>query len=111
MNIQNLKVIKNKDYLLLENNGFQFGNNNMYFYTLALQEEYRDIDAVDVLMQQFSSWINTERKKGKRITSCISEAITVDGIKTLKAMGMKPKDVDENGLGIYYSPDFLNTYI
>ena len=83
----------------------------MYFYTLALQEEYRDTGAIDILMQQFSAWINLENQKGKKIRSCISEAITTDGIKTLLAMGMLPKDVDENGLGIYYSPDCLNSYI
>lgn len=105
------EYLRTKDYLLLENNGFQVGNNNMYFYTLALQEEYRDIGAIDILMQQFSAWVNIERQKGKRITSCISEAITNDGIKTLQAMGMLPQDVDENGLGIYYSPDCLNSYI
>lgn len=77
------EYLRTKDYLLLENNGFQVGNNNMYFYTLALQEEYRDIGAIDILMQQFSAWVNIERQKGKRITSCISEAITNDGIKTL----------------------------
>ena len=77
------EYLRTKDYLMLENNGFQVGNNNMYFYTLALQEEYRDIGAIDILMQQFSAWVNIERQKGKRITSCISEAITNDGIKTL----------------------------
>ena len=105
------EYLRTKDYLLLENNGFQIGDNNMYFYTLALQEEYRDTGAIDILMQQFSAWINLENQKGKKIRSCISEAITTDGIKTLLAMGMLPKDVDENSLGIYYSPDCLNSYI
>lgn len=105
------EYLKTKDYLLLENKGFQVGDNNMYFYTLALQEKYRDIGAVNILMQQFSAWLNIERQKGKTISSCISEAITTDGIKTLRAMGMLPQDVDENGLGIYYSPDCLNSYI
>lgn len=83
----------------------------MYFYTLAIQEEYRDTGAVKILMQQFADWLNREKQKGKNIISCISEAVTLDGIKTLLTMGMVPKDIDENGLGIYYSPDCLKNYI
>lgn len=103
--------MKTKDYLILENNGFQIGDNNMYFYTLAIQEKYRGTGAVKILMQQFSDWLNKEKQKGKNISSCISEAVTLDGIRTLLTMGMIPKNVDENGLGIYYSPDCLNGYI
>ena len=103
--------LKTKDYLALKNQGLRVGNNNMYFYTLAIDKEYRDTEAVKILMRQFCSWINQEQKKGKKIVSCISEAITEDGIKTLHTMGMIPKDIDENGLGIYYSPDCLNNYI
>lgn len=103
--------LKTKDYLILENKGFQIGDNNMYFYTLAIQEKYRNTGAVKILMCQFSNWINKEKQKGKNISSCISEAVTADGIRTLLKMGMLPKDVDENGLGIYYSPDCLNDYI
>ena len=103
--------LKTKNYLLLENNGLQIGDNNMYFYTLALQEKYRNTGAVKTLMKQFSYWINQEKRKGKNITSCISEAVTKDGIKTLLTMGMKPQDINEDGLGIYYSPDCLNNYI
>jgi len=103
--------LKTKDYLILENKGFQIGDNNMYFYTLAIQERYRGTEAVKILMQQFSDWLNKEKQRGKNIKSCISEAITLDGIRTLLTMGMIPKDVDENGLGIYYSSDCLNNYI
>ena len=105
------EYLRTKDYLILENEGFKIGDNNMYFYTLALDEKYRNSSAVKMLMQQFCTWINQEKSKGKNISSCISEAITEDGIKTLLLMGMMPKDVDENGLGIYYSPDGLNNYI
>lgn len=61
------EYLRTKDYLLLENNGFQVGNNNMYFYTLALQEEYRDIGAIDILMQQLSAWVNIERQKVREL--------------------------------------------
>lgn len=105
------EYLRTKDYLILENEGFQIGDNNMYFYTLALDEKYRNSSAVKMLMQRFCAWINQEKRKGKNISSCISEAITEDGIRTLLLMGMIPKDVDENGLGIYYSPDCLNSYI
>lgn len=103
--------LETKDYLILENKGFQIGDNNMYFYTLAIHEKYRDTGAIKILMQQFSEWLNEEKQKGKHISDCISEAVTMDGIKTLLTMGMLPKDVDENGLGIYYSPDCLDDYI
>ena len=105
------EYLRTKNYLILENEGFKVGDNNMYFYTLALDEKYRNSSVVKMLMQRFCTWINQERIKGKNISSCISEAITEDGIRTLLLMGMKPKDVDENGLGIYYSPDCLNNYI
>lgn len=103
--------LKTKDYLLLENKGLHIGDNNMYFYTLALDEKYRNTGAVKILMEQFCSWVYQEQKRGKKIVSCISEAVTEDGVKTLRTMGMKPKDVEENGFGIYYSPDCLNNYI
>lgn len=103
--------LRTKDYLILRNKGFQIGDNNMYFYTLAIQEKYRNTGAVKILMQQFCNWLHKEKQKGKNICSCISEAITLDGVRTLLAMKMIPEDVDANGLGIYYSPDCLNDYI
>ena len=83
----------------------------MYLYNLLLKEEYRDTYAIKLLMTEFSKWLYNERYSGKKIKSCISEAVTSDGIKTLLAMGMLPKDVDNDGLGIYYSPDCLSSYI
>lgn len=103
--------LKTGDYLSLTNSNFIIGNNNMYFYTLALAENYRDTNAVKILMGAFARWIDKERKNGKKIVSCISEAITEDGIKTLSSMGMLPQDTDNIGLGLYYSPDCLNSYI
>lgn len=103
--------LKTKDYLALTNIGFNIGENNMYFYTLALNEKYRNTDAVKILMKSFTKWLEEEKKVGKRIKSCISEAITEDGVKTLLTMGMLPQDIDNTGLGIYYSPDCLNSYI
>lgn len=55
--------LKTKDYLLLENEGLHIGDNNMYFYTLALDEKYRNTGAVKILMEQFCSWVYQEQKK------------------------------------------------
>lgn len=107
----NEKYLKERDYLSLENIGFNVGDNNMYFYTIALKEEYRNSNMVKILMQCFVNWIEEQKNKGKRIKSCISEAITGDGVKSLSVMGMIPYDVDDNGLGIFYSPDCLEKYI
>ena len=103
--------LETKDYLSLTNVGFNVGENNMYFYTLALDERYRDTNAVKTLMRAFTMWLDKEKQNGKRIKSCISEAVTGDGVKTLLAMGMIPQDIDNDGLGIYYSPDCLDNYI
>lgn len=83
----------------------------MYFYTIAISKNYRDTNTVKILMKEFAKWLDEERKNGKIIKSCISEAVSQDGIKSLSKMGMKPQDVDYEGLGIYYSPDCLNSYI
>lgn len=103
--------LETRDYLSLTNTGFDVGENNMYFYTLALDEKYRDTNAVKILMKSFTMWLDEEKQKGKKIKSCMSEAITEDGVKTLLAMGMIPQDTDNEGLGIYYSPDCLDNYI
>ena len=103
--------LETKDYLTLTNNGFNIGDNNMYFYTLALAREYRNSNLVKILMKNFTTWLDEEKRKGKKIKSCISEAVTTDGIKTLLRMGMIPQDTDINGLGIYSSPDCLENYI
>ena len=103
--------LETKDYLSLTNDGFNMGDNNMYFYSLVLAQEYRDSNAVKVLMKDFATWLDEEKQNGKKIKSCISEAITNDGIKTLLRMGMIPQDTDINGLGIYSSPDCLENYI
>ena len=103
--------LKTKDYLSLKNQGFQTGDNNLYFFSLVVDEKYRHTDIVKQLMRYFTKWLAEEMKKGKRIKRCISEAITQNGIKTLTKMGMSPQDTDENGLGIYNSPDCLKSYI
>lgn len=105
------RYLKNKDYLSLENIGFHIGNNNIYFYTLALKEEYRDTFAVKYLMKSFAEWLKQEKEKGKIINSCISEVVTLDGLRTALTMGMLPQDIDDAGFGIYYSPDCLDSYI
>lgn len=105
------EYLQTKDYLSLENIAFKTGYNNMYFYTLALDEKYRDTNAVKYLMSHFAKWLYEEKQKGKIIKSCITEIITEDGISSALKMQMEPVDIDNNGLGIYYSPDCLNNYI
>ena len=103
--------LKTKDYLSMKNQGFQTGDNNLYFFSLVVDEKYRHTDIVKQLMRCFTKWLAEEMKKGKKIKRCISEAITQNGIKTLTKMGMSPQDTDENGLGIYNSPDCLKNYV
>lgn len=105
------RYLKNKDYLSLENIGFHIGSNNMYLYTLAMKEEYRDTFAVKYLMKSFAEWLKQEKEKGKIINSCISEVVTLDGLRTALTMGMIPQDIDDAGFGIYYSQDCLDSYI
>lgn len=103
--------LNDRDYLTLENIGLHVGDNNMYFYTVALKEEYRKTNALKVLMTSFTTWLENEILNGKRIKNCISEVVTDDGIKMAYFMGMIPSDIDESGYGIYYSPDCLANYI
>lgn len=105
------KYLQDRDYIALENIGFHSGKNNMYFHTIALEEKYRNSNAVKSLMTYFAQWLNTEKRNGKFIKSCISEAITNDGVKVLQTMKMIPYDVDDKGLGIYESLDCLESYI
>ena len=64
-----------------------------------------------MIMKEICLWLDGEIKEGKSFKYCFSEAVTEDGIKTLNAMNMKAQDIDENGMGIYYSEDNLNKYI
>lgn len=59
------EYLQTKDYLSLENILFKTGYNNMYFYTLALDEKYRDTNAVKYLMSHFAKWLYEENKKEK----------------------------------------------
>lgn len=105
------RYIEDSNFWRLENAGFQPGDNNMYFYMMALKEEYRNTNCIKYLMTEFCNWLDCERKKGKRIHKCIAEPVSEDGIKSVCVMGMKPLKVDESGFGIYYSPDNLDSYI
>lgn len=105
------EFLKTREYLNLENIGINIGENNLYLYNLLIKEEYRDGQAIKLIMKEFCRWLDSEIKNGKKIKYCFSEAVTLDGIKTLKAMGMQPQDINEEGMGIYYSKDNLNNYI
>lgn len=100
----------NKDYLSLENIGLHDGDNNMYFFTVALDETIRHTSCVKFLMYEFVKWLETERMLGRRITRTISEVITDDGLNQTKIMGMLPLNGGERDFGIFYSPDNLIEY-
>lgn len=100
----------NKDYLSLENIGLHDGDNNMYFFTVALDETIRHTSCIKFLMYEFVKWLETERMLGRRIKRTITEVITDDGLKQTKIMGMLPLNGGERDFGIYYSPDNLVSY-
>jgi len=109
------KYLIDKDYLCLKNIGFQLGNNNMYFYTMAVAEQYRGTNVVKILAKAFAKWLYDGTKQGKNITFCFSDAITQQGVKTLYRMGMIPynanKSVEKDGMVTFISPDCLDAYI
>ena len=105
------EFLRTRQYLNLEHIGLKQGENNLYLYNLLIEENYRDGQAIKMIMKEICLWLDSEIKEGKSFKYCFSEAVTEDGIKTLNAMNMKAQDVDENGMGIYYSEDNLNKYI
>lgn len=108
------KYLVDKKYLSLKNIGFKVGDNNLYLYTVALAEEYRNSIANLVLARAFAKWLYEERKKEKKIKFCFTEAVTKNGTKVAQFMGMIPydeKSIDFEGKGIYVSPDCLDEHI
>ena len=104
------EYLKNKDYMCLENIGLHNGENNMYFFTVALDETIRHTPCVKFLMYEFSKWLERERMLGRVVTRTITEIITDDGLRTTKIMGMLPINGGNRDFGIYYSPDNLVGY-
>ena len=105
------KYIQDRNYLEMKNNGLNYGENNMYFYTLAISLEYQDTSVIKELMSSFAKWLKSEQENGKYLKSVICEVITESGLKSAKIMGFLPFDIDSKGLGLYYSSDSLNSYI
>lgn len=105
------EFLKTRNYLNLEQTSFDIGDNNVYLYNLLVKEEYRDGIAIKYIMKEICMWLDECIKQGKNIKYFFSEAVSEDGIKTLKAMDLKAQDVDELELGIYYSDDNLISYI
>lgn len=107
--------LKDYDYRKLVNIGAQIGNNIMYIFSLALKKEYRGTNAIKMLAQSFATWLYHIRRQGKILDFVFGEAIYHDGVRSLtKSMGMIPVDVtelDAEGLGFYFSPDCLSSYI
>lgn len=105
------EFLKNREYLKLENIGFNNGDNIVYLYNLLLHEDLRDTGIIKLLIKEVCIWLNEKIKNGKKIKFFFSEAVTEDGIKTLKAMDLLPFDVNDKEMGIYYSKDNLNNFI
>lgn len=99
-----------RDYLKLKNEGLMLGENNMYFYTLALDPEYRDMGYVNVLLKSLFGWLKSEAINGKTLKNAICEVIFEDGIKPALKMGLIPME-GESVLGMYYSKDCFKEYM
>lgn len=102
--------LKNVDYLKLENIGMHDGENNMYFFTVALDETLRHTSCIKFLMYEFSKWLERERMLGRVVKRTITEVITDDGLRQTKIMGMLPLNGGNRDFGLYYSPDNLVSY-
>jgi hypothetical protein len=105
-NLQKLK------YWELQSIGPRVGENNFYFFTAAIDTEYRGTEVVKLLCRELSRWCDDFEKKGICITTFTGEAVLPGGAKLMsKVFHMKPmSDVSECGLGFYYSPDCLRQF-
>ncbi len=101
--------LKTRDYLTLRNEGIHEGDNNMYFYTLAIKQEYRDQGYARILLESLFNWLNKEILKGRKLKNVICEVISKDGIKPAHLMGFVP--LDNEPLGMYYAEDNLKSYM
>lgn len=105
------KYLKDPNYLNLKNIGLHDGDNNMYFYTVAIDETLRHTSAVKFLMYEFCHWLAEMRLKGRRVSQFVTEVISDDGLRTSKIMGLVPLNGGERDFGLYYSPDNILHYI
>jgi len=105
-NLQGLK------YWELRSIGPRIGDNNFYFFTAAIDKEYRGSEVVKLLCRELVRWCNDFEERGVRIASFTGEAVLPGGVRLLSnVFGMKPMgEVNEEGLGFYYSPDCLKQY-
>lgn len=105
------EYLKNPNYLNLHNIGLHDGDNNMYFYTVAIDQTLRHTSAVKFLMYEFCRFLASERLKGRKISQTITEIVSDDGLRTSRIMGFVPLDGGNPDFGLYYSPDNLLHYI
>jgi len=82
------------------------GDNNMYLFTTAMDENYRGIKApaaLPVLCQAFADWITELEQQGKNITHVLSDAVTKEGADLdMKLFELQPHgEHDEDGCGHY----------
>jgi len=106
VNLQSLK------YWELRSIGPRIGDNNYYFFTAAIDKEYRGAEVVKLLCRELAKWCNDFEEKGARIASFTGEAVLPGGVRLLRNLfGMKPMgEVSVDGLGFYYSPDCLKQF-
>lgn len=97
-----------RDYLSLRNEGIHEGDNNMYFYTLAIKEEYRHRGYASLLIDTFFVWLDHEISKGHKLKNIICEVISEDGINIALKLGFSP--LDKEPLGMYYAKDNLKNF-
>jgi hypothetical protein len=106
----NLQKLKYWDLLSI---GPKLGDNNFYFFTAAIDTDYRGTEVVKLLCAELTRWCNDFEARGVNITSFTGEAVLPGGAKFMsKVLGMIPMgDVDADGLGFYYSPDLLKSFL
>ena len=111
------------DYSKLDN---ALENENEYLFSLALLSEHRNCGAVKILAGSYAEQLISLEKRGIKTTRIIGEAVSLDGHKSMMAMGMEPitpkvlktmglktfkiDALDGQGHGFHYSPDNLHAY-
>lgn len=106
------KYLHGGNFLDLDNQGFQKGDNLLYLNTANLKEKYRGTGMFRDLAYAFAQWLDEKEAQGYHVTAAYGEAVTPEGAGTAsKGFGMEPMDdVDEHGIGHYISRDGLKSY-
>ena len=110
------QYLKTHNYKTLENIGLKKGKNNLYFFSLALKKEFHGGGCVKLLAKEFAIYLDKAMKTpGVEVSNVFTEAVTPAGAHSVtQSMGMIPinkNEIDKQGLGFYYSPDCLRSYV